>query len=101
MRPKWAQEEWLLVDFDVLELLELVVEATWNCKQAFCTSEANKKAHTMKLDQGDVTQEGWTPSSKTCVFVSIICAYCVLIFCCSTISFYAFDFMKNTKFHQV
>ena len=53
-----AQEESFSVYFDVLEPLEQVAEATGDCKQQFCTIEANTKAQAMKLDQGDVAQEG-------------------------------------------
>ena len=74
-----AQEESFLVYFDVLEPLEHVSEETRDWKHHFFIIQDNKKARTMKLDQGDVAQEGSTPSSKTFVFVSIICAYYVFI----------------------
>ena len=45
-------------DYDVLNSLEQVPIGFEACNSNWSTLEANTKAHTMKLDQGDVTQEG-------------------------------------------
>ena len=47
-----------MVYFDVLESLDQVAEETGDCKHHYCMIEANRKAHTMKLEQEDVAQEG-------------------------------------------
>jgi len=47
-----------MVDLNVLNSLEHVLRELDACNKNLSTIEANTKAHTMKLDQGDVAQEG-------------------------------------------
>ena len=51
----------------VLKTIEQVSRAIEKCKQHVCQIWANTRGPSYGVDQGDVSQEGWTPSSKYCV----------------------------------